>query len=113
MMSGLLRNASPHASSCLAGATLACALLFGAPAAAQAAECLSHEQMREAIAHGHAVDPTVATRAARGASAGDVLRVRLCRHDSALSYHITTLRRDGRVSHVTIEGVSGKVSAVR
>jgi uncharacterized membrane protein YkoI len=94
-------------------AALACLIVLAAAPPALAAECLSHDEIREAIAQGHAVDPTVATRAARGAASGDVLRVRLCRNDSALTYHVTTLRRDGRVSHVTIEGVSGKVSAVR
>ncbi len=94
-------------------AALASLMLAAHTPAACAADCLTHDEIREAIAKGHAVDPMVATRAARGAASGEVLRVRLCRQDSALTYHVTTLRRDGRVSHVTIEGVSGKVSAVR
>ncbi len=79
---------------------------------AQAA-CLSSEQMREAIFAGHAVPADTATRAAREAGAGDVVRVRLCQDDKRLVYHVVTLHRDGRVGHVTVDGSSGKVANVR
>ena len=83
-----------------------------APVSAQAA-CLSSEQMREAIFAGHAVPADTATRAAREAGAGDIVRVRLCQDDKRLVYHVVTLHRDGRVGHVTVDGNSGKVANVR
>ncbi|MGL4438316.1 MAG: PepSY domain-containing protein [Bosea sp. (in: a-proteobacteria)] len=69
--------------------------------------------MREAVFAGHAVPANAATRAAREASAGDVVRVRLCHHEERLVYRITMLQRDGRVGHVTVDGSSGKVAEVR
>jgi uncharacterized membrane protein YkoI len=90
-------------------------LLFAvcsAPAFAQSG-CLSSEQMREAVFAGHAVPANAATRAAREASTGDVVRVRLCHHEARLVYRVTMLQRDGRVGHVTIDGSSGKVAEVR
>jgi hypothetical protein len=87
-------------------------VLCSAPAGAQSG-CLSSEQMREAVITGLAIPANSATRAARDASAGDVVRVRLCHHEERLVYRITMLQRDGRVGHVTIDGSSGKVAEVR
>ncbi len=103
---------------CTKAIWLVCLLAFPQVLAQQASAqvqgaCLSSEQMREAIFAGHAVPATAATRAARDASAGDVVRVRLCRDNDSLIYRITMLQRDGRVGHVTIDGSSGKVSDVR
>jgi uncharacterized membrane protein YkoI len=86
--------------------------LGSAPATAQSA-CLSSEQIREAVITGLAIPANSATRAARDASAGDVVRVRLCHHEARLVYRVTMLQRDGRVGHVTIDGSSGKVAEVR
>jgi uncharacterized iron-regulated membrane protein len=88
------------------------AALADSPAPVPAA-CLSSDEMREAVAAGHAIAPTAATRAARRAADGEILRVRLCRHEDALVYRVTMLQRDGRVGHVTIDGVSGKVDGMR
>ncbi len=87
-------------------------MLAGQGALAQSA-CLGNEQIRDAITAGKAVPASVASRAARGAVPGDVVRVRLCQEDEALSYLVTLLRPDGRVTHVTIEGTSGKVARVK
>ena len=97
---------------------LAALPLFAAvPALAQApalqTACLTSEQMRDAIGAGHAVSASVATRAAMGASPGDLVRIRLCPYNERLVYRVTTLQRDGRVGHVTIDGSSGKVAEVR
>jgi uncharacterized membrane protein YkoI len=75
--------------------------------------CLSADEMHDAVNASDAVQPTVAHRRAREAEAGDILRMRLCREDGVLHYHVTILKRDGRVARVTIEASSGKVSAVR
>ncbi len=98
---------------CMCGVLLTCLLSAPRVEAQTPGACLSSEQMREAIFAGHAVPATAATRAARDASAGDVVRVRLCRENDNLIYRITMLQRDGRVGHVTIDGSSGKVSDVR
>jgi uncharacterized membrane protein YkoI len=86
------------------------------PSAAQPAAqpaCLSGEQMREAVVAGHAVPASAATRAARDASTGEIVRVRLCHEQERLVYRVTLLQRDGRVGHVTIDGSSGRVADVR
>lgn len=75
--------------------------------------CLSADEMHDAVAARNAVQPTVAHRRAREAEAGDILRMRLCRDDGVLHYHVTVLKRDGRVARVTIEASSGKVSTIR
>jgi uncharacterized membrane protein YkoI len=100
--------------------SIAIALLFGlgpAPVVAQGSAlqsgCLSSEQLRDAVFSGHAIPANAATRAAREASNGDVVRVRLCHHEERLVYRVTMLQRDGRVGHVTIDGSSGKVAEVR
>jgi uncharacterized membrane protein YkoI len=74
---------------------------------------MTAEEMREAVEAGHAVPALAASRAARGAGGGEVVRIRLCRADERIVYRVTTLRRDGRVAHVTIDGASGNVAAVR
>jgi hypothetical protein len=108
----------------MAGAAMAVAacltampVLLASGALAQNA-CLTSEQMRDAVGAGHAVTAAIATRAARGASEGEVVRVRLCREaqgkdDQKLVYRITMLHRDGRVGHVTVDGTSGKIADVR
>lgn len=94
-------------------AALAAVSLAVAPARAQQAGCLTSEELREAVRAGHAVPAVDATRIARSAAVGEVLRVRLCREHDRLMYHVTTLARDGRVARVTIDGHSGKVAEVR
>ena len=75
--------------------------------------CLSGEQMRDAVVAGHAVPASAATRAARDASSGEIVRVRLCHEQERLVYRVTLLQRDGRVDHVTVDGSSGRVADVR
>ena len=100
-----------------AACVLAASIPLAAGVNAQNA-CLTGEQMRDAVGAGHAVPAAIATRAARGASEGEVVRVRLCREaqgkdDQKLVYRITMLHRDGRVGHVTVDGTSGKIADVR
>ena len=75
--------------------------------------CLSQDETRDAVMGRHVVDPAQASRHAREAAAGEVVRIRLCRQGDELFYLVTTLKRDGRVSRVMVEGNSGKVSTVR
>lgn len=75
--------------------------------------CLSAEEMRAALADGHVIQPAEASRHAREAAPGEVVRIRLCRQGEEFVYVVTTLRRNGRVARVTLEGQSGKVAAIR
>ena len=75
--------------------------------------CLSAEDMREAVSDGKVMQPAVASRHARDAAPGEVVRIRLCRSGDDYVYIVTTLKRDGRVARVTLEGQTGKVADIR
>lgn len=75
--------------------------------------CLSAEETREAVAGGHVMQPVLASRRALDAVPGEVVRISLCRQGEDFVYVVTTLKRDGKVARVTLDGHSGKVSAVR
>lgn len=75
--------------------------------------CLSSEDTRDVVADGRVIQPAEASRHARQAAPGEVLRIRLCRQGDDYVYVVTTMKRDGRVARVTLEGQSGKVSTVR
>jgi uncharacterized membrane protein YkoI len=91
-------------------------VLSGATAAdeARVPGCLSQAETREAVMQKTVVEPITAIRAARGAAGGGrVIRANLCREEATLTYHITTLHRDGKVKRVTVDGPSGKVGSIR
>lgn len=98
---------------------IAFALLAGTPAPViRTAEptpmsCLSADETREAVAEGRVIQPAEASRHARHAAPGEVVRISLCRQGEAFVYVVTTLKRDGRVARVTLEGQSGKVATIR
>lgn len=75
--------------------------------------CLSAEEMRDAVSEGRVIEPVQASRRARTAAPGEVVRIRLCRQGDDYVYVVTTLKRDGRVARVTLEGQSGKVATIR
>jgi uncharacterized membrane protein YkoI len=75
--------------------------------------CLSQDEVHGAVNAGEAIAPAMASRHAREAAPGDLVRMRLCREDGILRYLITVLKRDGRVARVTVEANSGKVSQIR
>ncbi len=75
--------------------------------------CLSSDEMRDAVADGRVIKPAEASRHARHAAPGEVVRIRLCRQGEDFVYVLTTLKRDGRVARVTLEGQSGKISTIR
>jgi hypothetical protein len=66
--------------------------------------CLSTHEMREAIEEHRAVQPLVALRAA---GAGEKIRAQLCRTEAGLVYLITALGRDGHVSRIIVDALSG------
>ncbi len=75
--------------------------------------CLSADETRDAVADGRVMQPVEASRHARQAAPGEVVRIRLCRQGHDYVYVVTTLKRDGRVARVTLEGLSGKVATIR
>jgi uncharacterized membrane protein YkoI len=75
--------------------------------------CLSAEETRDAVSEGRVIEPVQASRRARNAAPGEVVRISLCRQGEGFVYVVTTLKRDGRVARVTLEGQSGKVSTIR
>jgi uncharacterized membrane protein YkoI len=75
--------------------------------------CLSQEETRDAVSEGRVIEPVQASRRARSAAPGEVVRISLCRQGDGFVYVVTTLKRDGRVARVTLEGQSGKVSTIR
>jgi hypothetical protein len=74
------------------------------PAAPKVEACLSTREMREAIEAHRVVQPLVALRAAGG---GEKIRAQLCKTETGLVYLITALGRDGHVSRIFIDAVSG------
>jgi uncharacterized membrane protein YkoI len=75
--------------------------------------CLSAQETREAVSDGKVMQPATASRHAREAAPGEVLRIRLCRQGDEFVYVVTTMKRDGRVARVTLDGASGKVADIR
>ena len=81
--------------------------------APQPITCLSAEETREAVSDGKVMQPATASRHAREAAPGEVLRIRLGRQGDEFVYVVTTMKRDGRVARVTLDGASGKVADIR
>ena len=75
--------------------------------------CLSASETRDAVSDGKVMQPAAASRHAREAAPGEVVRIRLCRLGDDYVYVVTALKRDGRVARVTLGGHSGKVAAIR
>jgi uncharacterized membrane protein YkoI len=75
--------------------------------------CLSSDETRDVVADGRVIQPAEASRHARRAAPGEVVRIRLCRQGEDFVYVVTTLKRDGRVARVTLEGQSGKIATIR
>ena len=93
------------------------ALSGSPPAAADEVACLSRREQKVAITTGRAVTLAAAMRAAhvtaRGRSAREVVKARLCREPEGLRYLLTVLARDGKVTHLAVDATSGKLVDVR
>ena len=92
-------------------------LSASSPADADDVACLSRREQKVAIANGKAVTLAAAMRAAhvsaRGRSAREVVKARLCREPEGLRYLLTVLSRDGKVTHLTVDATSGKLVDAR
>jgi uncharacterized membrane protein YkoI len=57
------------------------------------------------------IEPVAAIRSARRViPRAEIQRARLCRHDEALVYLLTALRRDGQFVHVMVDATTGEIS---
>ena len=82
---------------------------LGNARAADPLRCLSPEQRRAAIANHQAVPLGRAMRALKGRVGGEIVRARLCEGAGGLVYLLTVLARDGKVTHATVDAVSGNL----
>ena len=83
---------------------LACTL---AEAAAEPSSCLNQEQRRAAITGRQAIPLGKALETVRTHLSGEIVRARLCHHESGLVYVLTVLARDGKVTRAIIDATSG------
>lgn len=73
--------------------------------------CLSAADLREAVADKRVIEPVAAIKAARQViPRAEIQRARLCRHEDALVYLLTALRRDGRFVHVMVDATTGQIT---
>lgn len=71
--------------------------------------CLTAAQAREIVAARRLAEPFRVMQTTARHFQAEALRARLCRRKDELVYEITLLRRDGRVIHVSLNAVSGKI----
>ncbi|HTJ01651.1 MAG TPA: PepSY domain-containing protein [Methylovirgula sp.] len=71
--------------------------------------CLTAAQAREIVAAHRLAEPFRVMQTTARHFQAEALRAKLCRRKDELIYEITLLRRDGRVIHVSLNAVSGKI----
>jgi uncharacterized membrane protein YkoI len=71
--------------------------------------CLTAAQAREVVAAHRLAEPFRVMQTTARHFQAEALRAKLCRRKDELVYEITLLRRDGRVIHVSLNAVSGKI----
>jgi len=102
----------------LALGAIVCAL-GTAPAGAQTPPavkgvCLTTGETREEIKSHHLLEPFVALKSAEKAvGKAEALSAKLCRLGEEYVYEIALLHRDGRLVHVVMGAVSGKIVNTR
>jgi uncharacterized membrane protein YkoI len=76
--------------------------------------CLSTGETREEIKSHHLLEPFVALKSAEKAvGKAEALSAKLCRTGEEYVYEIALLHRDGRLVHVVMSAVTGKVVNTR
>jgi uncharacterized membrane protein YkoI len=84
-----------------------------APAAVKSV-CLATGETREEIKAHHLLEPFVALKSAEKAvGKAEALSAKLCRLGEEYVYEIALLHRDGRLVHVVMSAVTGKVVNTR
>ena len=92
----------------MACALATCPVRAQAPAAVKAA-CLTTNETREEIRAHHLLEPFVALKSAAVAVKAEAISAKLCRLGEEFVYEISLLHRDGRLVHVVMGAVSGKL----
>lgn len=75
--------------------------------------CLATSETREAIKAHHLVEPFVALKSASMSVKAEALSAKLCRLGEEFVYEIALLHRDGRLVHVVMNAVTGKLAVWR
>lgn len=90
------------------------ALVWLAMPARAETDCLTSEEMQDAISQRIAITPLAALKAARfHVQGGEALRARLCHHNDSLVYWVTVLGRDSKVTRVLIKALDGTMIEMR
>ena len=92
-------------------ATLAPA--FGQTPAPVKGACFPTNETREEIRAHHLLEPFVALKSASVAIKAEALSAKLCRLGEEYVYEIALLHRDGRLVHVVMSAVTGKLVNTR
>jgi uncharacterized membrane protein YkoI len=69
--------------------------------------CLSPDQRREAVSSHKAIPLSRVVRAVKARGPGEVVRAELCEQGKGLVYVLTVLSREGKVTHATVDAMSG------
>jgi hypothetical protein len=75
--------------------------------------CFSTSETREEIKSHHLVEPFVALKSASVSVKAEALSAKLCRVGDEFVYEIALLHRDGRLVHVVMSAVTGKLTNTR
>lgn len=94
---------------CIAAAGPVCAQ---APAAVKGV-CFATSETREAIKAHHLLEPFVALKSAAATVKAEALSAKLCRLGDEFVYEIALLHTNGRLVHVVMNAVTGKLANPR
>jgi uncharacterized membrane protein YkoI len=75
--------------------------------------CFATSETREEIKAHHLLEPFVALKSAAATVKAEALSAKLCRLGDEFVYEIALLHRDGRLVHVVMNAVTGKLANPR
>ena len=75
--------------------------------------CFATAETREEIKTHHLLEPFVALKSAAASVKAEALTAKLCRLGEEFVYEIALLHRDGRLVHVVMNAVTGKLTNPR
>jgi len=95
----------------MAGCPIATAWCAEAPAIRPG--CLAADETREQIKARHLLEPFAVLKSAAAQLKAEALKARLCVVGDDFVYEITLLHRDGRLMHVVMNAITGKILSSR
>jgi hypothetical protein len=75
--------------------------------------CLNQKERRALVENGTVLRLAAAMRAVRNSVPGTLVRARLCRRADGLTYVLTVLAHDGKVTHVVVDAAKGTLVGER